>query len=132
VDSTRVNEQAEPFAILSVDHAGSFSTFSPELLGLSSARYGDFRFGNVWSDPIRAVQQQPRFEQIVSEINEGILRCNRECDYFTVCGGGAPVNKLAEQGSFSATETIYCRLTCQAVTRAVLDWSEGKPVRFHG
>jgi len=38
-----------------------------------------------------------------------------------VCGGGEPVNKLAENGTFASTETIYCRLTKMRATDLVLD-----------
>jgi uncharacterized protein len=47
--------------------------------------------------------------------------CRERCAYFSVCGGGEPVNKLAENGSFASTETIYCRLTKMRATDLVLD-----------
>ena len=37
-------QQTTPFAIISVDCLGNFSTFSPELLGLTSAEYRRFHF----------------------------------------------------------------------------------------
>ena len=39
----------------------------------------------------------------------------------SVCGGGEPVNKLAENGTFVSTETTYCRLTKMRATDLVLD-----------
>jgi uncharacterized protein len=47
--------------------------------------------------------------------------CRERCEYFTVCGGGEPVNKLAENGSFASSETTYCRLTKMCGTDLVLD-----------
>jgi uncharacterized protein len=44
-----------------------------------------------------------------------------------VCGGGEPVNKLAENGSFASTETTYCRLTKMRATDLVLDALERAP-----
>jgi len=38
-----------------------------------------------------------------------------------VCGGGEPVNKLAENGTFASTETTYCRLIKMRGTDLVLD-----------
>jgi uncharacterized protein len=38
-----------------------------------------------------------------------------------VCGGGAPVNKLFENGSFMGTETSYCTLTQMVPTDLVLE-----------
>ncbi len=45
----------------------------------------------------------------------------KSCEYFSVCGGGEPVNKLAENGTFCSTETTYCRLTKMRATDLVLD-----------
>ncbi|MDF2973971.1 MAG: putative arylsulfatase regulatory protein, partial [Microvirga sp.] len=36
------------------------------------------------------------------------------------CGGGAPANKLFENGDFATTETLYCRLTKQTLLEVVL------------
>jgi sulfatase maturation enzyme AslB (radical SAM superfamily) len=47
--------------------------------------------------------------------------CRERCEYFSVCGGGEPVNKLAENGTFASTETAYCRLTKMRATDLVLD-----------
>ena len=47
--------------------------------------------------------------------------CRERCEYFSVCGGGEPVNKLAENGTFTSTETTYCRLTKMRATDLVLD-----------
>jgi hypothetical protein len=38
-----------------------------------------------------------------------------------VCGGGAPVNKLAETGSFSGTRTSFCSLTQMVPIDLILD-----------
>ena len=47
--------------------------------------------------------------------------CRERCEYFSVCGGGEPVNKLAENGSFASSQTTYCRLTKMRATDLVLD-----------
>jgi len=64
---------------------------------------------------------RPNFVRMLAEIDEGVKRCRECCEYFSVCGGGEPVNKLAENGSFASTETIYCRLTKMRATDLVLD-----------
>ena len=51
----------------------------------------------------------------------GVDRCARECEYFQYCGGGAPVNKLFEQGAFSATRTSFCTLTQIVPTDLILE-----------
>jgi uncharacterized protein len=55
--------------------------------------------------------------------------CHERCEYFSVCGGGEPVNKLAENGSFASTETTYCRLTKMRATDLVLNALERAPPR---
>jgi uncharacterized protein len=50
-----------------------------------------------------------------------VKMCRERCEYFSVCGGGEPVNKLAENGTFASTETTYCRLTKMRGTDVVLD-----------
>ena len=41
------NEMNRPYAILSVDSSGNFSTFDPELLSVETERYGLFNLGNI-------------------------------------------------------------------------------------
>ncbi len=43
------------------------------------------------------------------------------CEYFSVCGGGAPINKLAENGSFTSTRTAFCALTQMVPIDLILD-----------
>jgi sulfatase maturation enzyme AslB (radical SAM superfamily) len=50
-----------------------------------------------------------------------VWHAGEQCEYFSVCGGGEPVNKLAENGTFVSTETTYCRLTKKRATDLVLD-----------
>lgn len=47
--------------------------------------------------------------------------CRERCEYFSVCGGGEPVNKLAENGSFATSETTYCRITKMRPTDLMVD-----------
>jgi uncharacterized protein len=115
------NQLVEPFAITSMDWAGNISTFSPELLGLKNADYADFLLGNINRDALVDLPQQPNFVRLYSDIRQGVEMCRERCGYFSVCGGGEPVNKLAENGSFVSTETTYCRLTKMRATDLVLD-----------
>ena len=115
------NQLVEPFAITSMDWAGNISTFSPELLGLKNRAYEDFLLGNINRDALVDLPQRPNLTRMLADIEAGVERCRECCEYFSVCGGGEPVNKLAENGSFASTETTYCRLTKMRATDLVLD-----------
>ena len=115
------NQMVEPFAITSMDWAGNIATFSPELLGLKSAVYDDFIIGNVNRDRLTDMAQQPVLRKMLADINAGVELCRTQCEYFSVCGGGEPVNKFSENRSFISTETTYCRMTKMRATDLVLD-----------
>ena len=115
------NQMVEPFAITSMDWAGNIATFSPELLGLKNAAYDDFIIGNINRDQLTEIAERPVLRKMIADINAGVELCRRRCEYFSVCGGGEPVNKLAENGSFASAETTYCRMTKMRATDLVLD-----------
>jgi uncharacterized protein len=115
------NQLVEPFAITSMDWAGNISTFSPELLGLKNRAYGDFLLGNINYDALTDLPRRANFIRMLTDIQVGVEMCRERCEYFSVCGGGEPVNKLAENGSFASSETTYCRLTKMRTTDLVLD-----------
>jgi len=121
MDAPFRNQLVEPFAITSMDWAGNISTFSPELLGLKNPAYGDFILGNINHDLLVDLPQRPNFTRMLADIDAGVELCREGCEYFSVCGGGEPVNKLAENGSFTSSETMYCRLTKMRATDLVLD-----------
>jgi len=107
------NEQVRPFEITTVDADGNFSMFSPELLGQDHPRFDGFALGNVHRDRLIDVLATERFEKLFGEIVAGVERCARDCRYYFLCGGGAPANKLFENGSFDSSETGYCRSSIQ-------------------
>jgi uncharacterized protein len=115
------NQLVEPFAITSMDWAGNLATFSPELLGLKNPAYDDFIIGNINRDRLIELPQRPAFIRMLADINAGVELCRRSCEYFSICGGGEPVNKLAENGTFVSTETTFCRMTKMRATDLVLD-----------
>jgi uncharacterized protein len=122
-----LNQLATPFAIVSMDWTGNIATFSPELLGLKSPLYNDFVLGNVNRDRLVDLAEQPLLARMKADIDAGIAQCRESCEYFSVCGGGEPVNKLFENGSFATTETTYCRMTKMRAADLVLDRLERMP-----
>ncbi|MEM1252773.1 MAG: cyclophane-forming radical SAM/SPASM peptide maturase GrrM/OscB [Cyanobacteria bacterium P01_H01_bin.21] len=112
--------QHVPFTMLNVAYNGDVSTFSPELLSMKSETYGDFILGNIITDDLTSIFKTSKFRQINQDIQSGVELCKSQCDYFSVCGGGAPSNKYYENGSFNSTETLYCKLTTKVLTDIVL------------
>jgi uncharacterized protein len=121
--STR-NTQNEPFTILSIGSNGDMGTFSPELLGMTHPTFGSFSIGNVLSCPLDCILATNNWPRMVAEISHGTALCRSDCEYFSVCGGGAPINKLYEKHSFATMETHHCRLTVKAVADVVLSAME--------
>lgn len=107
-------QENKPWAIINVDCDGNFSTYSPELLGITSTRYGDFALGNVAVDQLEAINVSERFRRLEADIGRGVDLCRENCSYFPYCGGGPPANKYFENGTFASTETLFCRLHKQA------------------
>ena len=114
------NMLTDPFSILSMDHRGNLSTYSPELLGQTDARYGDFIIGNVHAGRFADLLRSPVLARMQRDIQAGVAMCRAQCPYFRLCGGGEPVNKLAENGTFASTATNYCRMTRMAVADLLL------------
>jgi uncharacterized protein len=115
------NAQVEPFGMMNVDCHGNVSSFSPELLGLKHAGYSDFIVGNILTDSLEDMLRSPPMSAMARDIAAGVEACRRDCEYFSVCGGGAPVNKLAENGTFSSSRTSFCSLTQMVPIDLVLD-----------
>src|SRR5260370_21154918 len=127
------NIQTEPLAMLNVDSHGNVSSFSPELLGLKNEAYGDFLLGNINTQSLDSIHDARQLSALLRDIQARVAACRAECEYFSVCGGGAPVNKLFENGSFASTKTSYCTLTQIVPTDLILEaydrleqsWADG-------
>jgi len=115
------NEQVRPFGILNIDWQGNFSTFSPEMLGIVTNKYGPFIFGSFLEGGLDAVLGNGRFLDVLRDTRAGVERCQRECGFFSLCGGGAPANKYFENGTFDSAVTAYCRNIIQLPINIVLE-----------
>jgi uncharacterized protein len=104
----RRNSQVDPYVNVSVAWNGDFSTFCPELLGNHFPGYPTFTLGNVHRTGFRSALETTEFRRLWWDIRKGVDACRSGCDYFAVCGGGNPSNKISENGSFSSTETRNC------------------------
>jgi uncharacterized protein len=113
-------QENAPCAILSVDCEGNFTTYSPELLGLKSSQYGDFAIGNVNTDTLASAINGEKFRNMSNDIARGLSKCRDTCEYYSLCGGGAPVNKYFENGSFDSSETMFCRLNRKVIVDVIV------------
>jgi uncharacterized protein len=121
------NELNRPFSILSVDWQGNFSTFDPELLSVSSDRYGSFNLGNLRSTSLEQAACSERFQELWSDVVSGMERCQQDCDYFGLCGGGMGSNKFWEHGTLDCSETSACRFKTMIPVEVLLDRLEANP-----
>ncbi|WP_309297551.1 cyclophane-forming radical SAM/SPASM peptide maturase GrrM/OscB [Caballeronia novacaledonica] len=126
-DFEQISSEATPFHIVSFDHFGNFSTFSPELLDQTCEPYGRLQFGNARDVPFSKLETQARYRRVAAEVEAGVERCAQECEYFGVCGGGAPSNKLAEHGTFDCARTDFCDYARKAVFDVVVEAIESDP-----
>jgi uncharacterized protein len=121
-----LNGQTVPFRIITIDVAGNVYTFSPELAGYSTDEFATFSIGNMFEHKFDDLANSEVLRKMTEQINLGVESCRSGCQYFSVCGGGAPSNKLFENGTFASNETIYCRLTKKRVTDFVLGTIEDR------
>lgn len=120
-DGSYYNLEAEPLAMLNVDCFGNFSSFSPELLGQPSEKYGTFSFGNAVKHSLFDATANKAFQQVLADIEAGNRKCAETCAFFDYCGGASPSNKYYENGTFDSTETRQCRATVQMPMQIVLE-----------
>ena len=114
----------QPMGTLSFDCEGNISTFSPELVTMRHSKYEHFKFGNVFDGAVDDILESPRFRATYDDIRRGVAKCRAACPYFSLCGGGEPVNKLGENGTFDSMETMHCRTIIQGLCDVVLEGVE--------
>lgn len=118
------NDLVAPFRIVTVSREGELFTFSPELAGVIDPRLGNLSLGNLSSATLETIVNTGHFKLLSEEISSGVAACEKTCPYFRLCGGGAPANKLAENGRFDTTETLYCRLLHQEISEILMARAE--------
>ncbi|WP_344875679.1 cyclophane-forming radical SAM peptide maturase AmcB [Allokutzneria multivorans] len=104
----------------SVAWNGEVTLFSPELVGYSSARLGEFSCGSVLRTSLDELIRRGSRAPWVAEFLRGARRCRVSCDYFDFCGGGTAANRYFETGRMDSTETDYCRNSKKALMEGVL------------
>ena len=121
--ATRVGhiDQAPYEPIPTVSWDGQVVLLSPELLGITEPRYGDFIAGNVLHQPITAMLARAADLDYVAEFVTALNDCADHCTFYDFCRGAQAGNRYFEHATFTARETTYCRTTRQALVRAAAD-----------
>jgi uncharacterized protein len=88
---------------------------------MKDARYGDFLLGNITRDSLADIYRSCLASPLYRDIRAGVRACEQSCEYFSVCSGGSPVNKLFENGSFTGTTTSFCTLIRQVPVDVILE-----------
>lgn len=116
----------QPLRTLNIDVQGNVSTFIAGL-GVSTDHpqniYGDqrgFIIGNLLQENLEDMVQSSKFQAMCRDFESSVEACRASCDYFDICGGGNPVLKYEQNGTFDSTETWECRVQVQAFADTVL------------
>jgi uncharacterized protein len=125
------NEQIEPWDTIVVGADGSVSTFSPEFMEVRSSEYRNFVFGNILDGNLWDFDATLLLKHTAQAIVSGVDACRSGCSYFAVCGGGAPVNKMTENGRLESAETVFCRLSVQSAADALAVFIKRRGGRPH-
>jgi len=123
-DGRYYNPEVDPLAMINVDCFGNFSSFSPEMLGQETEKYGSFTFGNFAKDLVFDATANKSFEKVLADIDAGNRRCAESCQFWEFCGGASPSNKYYENGTFDSAETRHCRCMIQMPMEIVLEHLE--------
>lgn len=108
--------------ILTVRADGRIVTFSPELANGTRDNPEQFVVGEV--DQLREIEDiiaDPRYLSLRMQIGAGIAKCEAECGYFPICGGGCPSNKYFENGTFECSVTRSCTLHVQTLADVLFE-----------
>lgn len=118
----RTADDTIPFRNIVVTREGNISTFSPELASGTTSDPLYFSIGNVHDiHSLDELMMNKKFQTMARGIEKGIARCQSECEYFPICGGGTASNKFYEHGTFDCTETTTCALERKTLLQVVAE-----------
>jgi uncharacterized protein len=121
-DAVPHNEQVEPWDVVAIAANGDVTSFSPDFMELRVPDYQNFCFGNILEKNFEELANSELFKRTVEEIHIGVETCRLRCNYFGICGGGSPSNKMAENRSLRSGETLFCKLSIQAPADALVEF----------
>ncbi|MFL6115253.1 MAG: hypothetical protein ACJ786_28475 [Catenulispora sp.] len=87
---------------------GDVVLLSPELAGIQDEHYDDFIAGNVLEQNLASILAPAWELPYVTEFTDGLAACRATCSFFD--RGATAGNRYFENGTFTSTETNYCRV----------------------
>ncbi|MBT5954220.1 GRRM system radical SAM/SPASM domain protein [bacterium] len=115
----RSNQNA--LEIITIQKNGNISTFCPELAGGTFEDPNKFVIKNITEiDDFSELRSSKKLNTISEQIINGHKKCEKNCEYFDLCGGGNPNAKMYEKGTFDCDETTYCNLSRKLIYETVI------------
>ena len=111
-------------SILAVGANGDITTYSPELLGLQHESWPSFAIARIDESAESIVVDERLLSRMKAEIDQGVENCRGTCQYYSVCGGGRPINKVFENNRFDSTETRECQIRVKTLAQVVIEAME--------
>lgn len=99
---------------------------APEFLNAVAPSYDNFVVGNMLNEDLLSIFERGETAAYVKDFVCGVHRCQKECEYFSLCYGGQAGNKFFEHGTTNATETVFCRNSVKRLADAILQELESQ------
>jgi uncharacterized protein len=121
------HQENKPLELITIDINGNINLFTPETAG------GDvFEICNIMDiNTFDELQYHPKFLKIYKQIWGGIKKCINECEYFSLCGGGAPGNKLSENATVCSSSTQYCEIAIKKLVHVIQSGASKSKILMH-
>ncbi|WP_063803644.1 cyclophane-forming radical SAM peptide maturase AmcB [Streptomyces silvensis] len=102
-----------------VSWKGDVVLLSPELADTKAPEHADFVAGNILEQSLAEILREAHRLGYVRDFLTGLDRCQAGCQFFDFCRGAQAANRYFENGSLRSTETNYCRVSRQALVKAL-------------
>ena len=90
---------------------------------------GGFNLGNLKDLSLVESTHTDQFRRLLADMSSGVDTCQKNCEYFGLCGGGNGSNKFWEHGTLASSETNACRFGTQIPMQVLLErFEEGPPL----
>lgn len=106
--------------ILTILLNGDTLPFTPGFATLQKEAVQKFVIGNLISGPLSATRNLNICEFVDDAVFQLREKCLRDCEFYSVCGGGSPAHRWAEFGHFNEHVTRTCQASVQSRMRGIV------------